>query len=108
MNNNIFSYIINQINMESNGLNFIVIFSITYLVFSYGYIQYYKIELNNIYSCQNIIPIIVLNMFSVLSYIIYSRNINDEEKANKLGGHFILMPMYLLMFYYGFVVLKLV
>jgi phage shock protein PspC (stress-responsive transcriptional regulator) len=98
--------LISTLNMEKNGFFYIVLLSLTYLGISYGYLTYYNIDICDVSHCMTILPLVILNVFSVLSYIVYAKHIDDEEKANKLGGHMILIPIYLLTFYICFTIIN--
>jgi hypothetical protein len=87
---------IRRLNMEETGIYYIINLSIIYFMLSYAYINHYHVNIDCKYS---ILAIIILNTFSVLSYIVYCRHIHDEATANKLGGHMILTPIYVLVFY---------
>jgi hypothetical protein len=105
-----FVTLLDKLNMDTYGFRYIIILSIVYLFFSYLYVSYYDIVLAfpktikdiNIMSMGKLFPIFLLNLVSVLSYIIYCRNMKDEKKANRLAGHFILMPLYIAIFYVCF------
>jgi hypothetical protein len=109
MNINFKTYI-DKLNIEKNGFQYIVVGSLVYLLISYIYIKYFDIVITipksikeiDFASITKFLPILFLNLVSVFSYIIYCKNINDEKKANKLGGNFILMPFYIAILYLSF------
>ena len=94
-----FISLISSLEMENNGFYYIFFFSLIYFCISYFLLTKFQ---NEIYC---IIAVILLNALSLSSIVIYCRHLKNEKEANIRGGHLIVAPLYLALFYLGYLIL---
>lgn len=94
-----FISLISSLKMENYGFYYITFFSLIYFSISYFLLTKYYDDL------YCIIAVILLNILSLSSIVIYCRHLNNEKEANTRGGHLIIAPLYIALFYLGYLIL---
>lgn len=94
-----FKNVISSLEMERYGFYYISFFSVVYFCISYFLLTKYA---GDTYCLAGVV---LLNILSVSSIIIYCRNLENEREANIKGGHLIIAPLYVTLFYLGYFVL---